>query len=123
MSEALKVLIIDDNHLFRESLSLLIEKHRFIVVGKIDQIADAWSLIEQKNPNIICLDLVMPEQDTLNFIVQVKKKYPAISTIVCSSLKEEHIVSKALETGCFDYLFKPFEEQRLIQSLEKAGAA
>ncbi|MGI9549050.1 MAG: response regulator transcription factor [Bdellovibrionales bacterium] len=123
MSEALKVLIIDDNHLFRESLSLLIEKHRFIVVGKIDQIADAWSLIEQQNPNIICLDLVMPEQDTLNFIVQVKKKYPAISTIVCSSLKEEHIVSKALETGCFDYLFKPFEEQRLIQSLEKAGAA
>ncbi len=119
----LKILVVDDNHLFRESLTVLMEKHRYTVVGKTDQIQEACSLIEEKQPDIIFLDLVMPEQDTLKFISQVKKQHPKISIIVCSSLTEEHIVLKALETGCFDYIFKPLDEERLVQSVEKAGAA
>ncbi len=119
----IKILIVDDNHLFRESLTTLLEKHCFVVVGKTDQIEEAFLLIEEKQPDVIFLDLVMPEQDTLKFISQVKKQHANTPVIVCSSLTEEHIVSKALETGCFDFLFKPLDEERLIQSIEKAGAA
>ena len=120
---SIKILIVDDSHLFRESLATLMEKHRFTIIGKTDQVEEALNLIEEKQVDVICLDLVMPEQDTLKFISQVKKQHPKISIIVCSSLTEEHIVSKVLESGCFDYIFKPLDEERLIQSVEKAGAA
>jgi len=123
MLQPRKILIVDDNPLFRESLSVLLEKHRFLVVGQTGQIQEVFGLLKEKQVDILCLDLVIPEQDTLEFMLQVKKLYPKMPIIICSSLKEEHIISQALEKGCFDYLFKPVDEMRLIQSFNRAGAA
>lgn len=117
----MRVLIIDDNPLFCKSVKTLLE-NQFHVVGETGCLKTASTLIKQEKPKALILDLVIPGQDVLQFMKQTKQEYPHIGIIVCSSLKEEHIVSRVLEAGCFDYIFKPLKEQKLFLSLEKIGA-
>lgn len=76
--------------------------------------------IQNKKPQVVILDLVIPEEDVLNLIQTIKALHPKLPLIVCSSLREEHIVFKILKAGCFDYIFKPFEEKQLAESIQKA---
>lgn len=122
-NQDLKILLIDDNKLFRDSLALFLEKHHFQVLAKIDQLEQAWSFFKEKKVSVVFLDLVMPEQDSINFLSKMKNMYPHIPVIVCSSLKQEHVIAKALEAGCFDYLVKPLDEHRIIECLQSFSKA
>ena len=118
-SEKIKILLIDDNKLFRDSLSACLDKHQYEVVAELDKLNEAFTYVKDDKVSVVFLDLVMPNQDSLSFLSTVKRQYPKIKIIVCSSLKEEHVISKALEAGCFDYLSKPLEEPKLMECLEK----
>ena len=118
----LKILALDDSPLFRESLRQLAGKHHFEVAGETGRTEELPRLIKETSPDAVLLDLVMPQRDILALIRRLKSQYPRLPLIACSSLRGEHIVSKALEAGCFDYIFKPFEARRLVESLKKAAA-
>lgn len=119
LQTGLTALLIDDNEIFRKSLKLFLEKHHCEVLCETDSLEEAKASIKNQEPSIIILDLVMPEQDSLKFLSGMKQGQYNIPIVVCSSLTEEHVISKALEAGCFDYLTKPLEEEKLLAILEK----
>ena len=122
MSEKIKVLILEDNEIFYKIFKELSEKKSFEIVGFSKTAKDLLQKIKDKKPEVLILDLVIPKENVLELIQDIKKLYPKIPLIVYSSLKEDHIVSKVLEAGCFDYIFKPFPEDRLVESIKKAVA-
>ena len=122
MSEKIKVLVLEDNEIFQENFKELSEKHSFEVLGFSKTAKDLLQQIKDKKPEVLILDLVIPEENVLDLIQNIKKSYPDIPLIACSSLKEDHIVSKVLKAGCFDYIFKPFKEEQLVESIKKAVA-
>ncbi len=115
-----KILAFDDSPLFRESLKRLADKGCFEIAGETDQAEELLQLIETASPQAILLDLAVPGQNAIELIGRIKKLAPDLPLIACSGLREEHVVSKALEAGCFDYIFKPFEEKRLAESVQRA---
>ena len=122
MAEKIKLLVFEDSELFREAFLELSKKYSFEILGFSQSSKDLLRQIEEKNPQAVILDLVVPEEDTFELIQNIKNRDPKLSIIACSSLKEDHIVSKALKAGCFDYIFKPFEEEDLAQSIKNAVA-
>lgn len=122
MSEQIKLVVLEDNEIFRELFLELSKKHAFEVAGFSKTSKDLLKQIKENNPQAVILDLVIPEEDSLELIQTIKQLYPDLALIACSSLKEEHIVTKVLKAGCFDYIFKPFKEEDLVQSIKKATA-
>lgn len=122
MPENIKLLVLEDNEIFQKSFLELSKRHSFEILGLSKTAKDLLQQIQDKKPQVVILDLVIPEEDVLTLIQTIKSLYPEIPLIVCSSLKEEHVVSKVLKAGCFDYIFKPFEEKQLAESIQKAVA-
>ena len=122
MTKKIKVLVLEDNEIFQKNFLEISEKHSFQVVGLSKTTQDLLKQIKEKTPQVLILDLVIPEEDTLELIQNLKKLYPELPLIACSSLREDHIVSKVLKAGCFDYIFKPFEEEHLVESIKRAVA-
>ena len=120
MPQKIKVLVIEDTEIFRKNFQQIAEKHRFEIVGEADEQEETLKIIAEKQPNVAILDLVLPGQDIMEFIQAVKKQFPDLPLIACSTLKEEHIMADILQAGCFDYIVKPFEEKRLVESIQSA---
>ena len=122
MEEKIKVLVLEDNEIFQKNILEISNKYNFEIVGLSKTVKDLLQQIRDKQVQVVLLDLIIPEENVLDLIQTVKRLYPDLPLIVCSSLKEEHIVSKVLKAGCFDYIFKPFTEEHLVESIKKAVA-
>lgn len=116
------MLVLEDNEIFRKAFLELAKKHSFEVAGLSKSSQELLNQIRDHKPHVVVLDLVIPEEDILDLIQKIKNLYPDLPLIACSSLKEDHVVSKVLRAGCFDYIFKPFKEEDLVQSIKKAVA-
>ena len=120
MSNNIKLLILEDNEIFQKNFLELSKKHSFEVVGLSKTAKDLLKQLKEKQVQVVILDLVIPEENILELIHNIKAFYPDLPLIVCSSLTEDHIVSKVLKAGCFDYIFKPFKEEDLVQAIKNA---
>ncbi|MCE1188876.1 MAG: chemotaxis response regulator protein-glutamate methylesterase [Ignavibacteria bacterium] len=130
-SKKIKVLVVDDSAVVRQTLSEILNSFNDIEV--IDTAADpliAIKKIEQRLPDVITLDIEMPNMDGLTFLEKIMKQRP-IPVIICSSLAEEgsDIAIHALELGAVDIITKPkmgtkvFLEESRIRIYDSVKAA
>ncbi|MBS4208330.1 response regulator transcription factor [Bacillus sp. FJAT-50079] len=107
-----KVLVVDDEYKIRSLLTLYLLEHEYEVItagnGK-----EALSLIEQQNPDIVVLDIILPDISGLNLCKHIRK-YKEIPVIYLSCLQESETIITGLEYGGDDYLTKPFDPNVLI---------
>lgn len=122
MDEKIRLVVLEDNEIFKEAFLNFSQKRSFELAGFCANSKDLLNQIKEKKPQAVILDLVVPEEDTLELIQTIKRLYSDLPLIACSSLTEDHIVAKALKAGCFDYIFKPFKEEDLAQSIKRAVA-
>lgn len=122
MPEKIKLLVLEDNEIFQKNFLEFSKKYSFQVLGFNKTAKELLQQIKNEQPQVVILDLVIPEENILELIYTIKNSYPDIPLIACSSLKEDHIVSKVLKAGCFDYIFKPFKEDDLATAIKKAAA-
>lgn len=104
----LKVMLVDDELLVRLGIKSLIdwEKHNFEFIGDASDGEKALELMEQRVPDILLTDIVMPRMNGLELIELVRKRYPNTLIIVLSSHNEFDYVRKAMKLGVEDYLLK-----------------
>ena len=120
--ETIKLLIFEDNEAFQKVFTELSKKLGFEIIAFCKSSKELLEQIKLNPPQVVLVDLVVPEEDTLSLIEQVRSLYPQVPLIACSSLTEESVVSKALKAGCYDYIFKPFKEKELVESIKSAVA-
>ena len=117
-----KVMILDDNKDFIEILKNYINsKTDFEVVCYDYDGKNANKLIEEFKPDIMLLDIVMPEKDGLNVLEDMQKitnvKLPAV--VVMSAIGQEKITQAAISLGALYYVVKPFDISKLVERLAK----
>lgn len=114
----LKCLIVDDEVPARDELRYLLSFTSDItVVGEADNAAEAIALATQMHPNVIFLDINMRDVDGLEAAAILRKIQPH-AMIVFATAYDEYAV-KAFEIGAVDYLLKPFEQERITQTVER----
>lgn len=119
-SEKIKVLIVDDSKTIRTLLSSVLETaSNMEVVGQAADAFEAESLRVRLNPDVMTLDIHMPEKDGVTYLEEILNKEPIPVVMVSDlSLKEASPVMKALEIGAFDYFQKPAASDLATQGPE-----
>lgn len=117
MSEPLRVIIVDDEPLARDSIRMLLEDDRDVrVVGEASG-ADAAALIARTRPDILFLDIQMPEVDGFALLDQIGAD--AVPAIVFVTAYDRYAL-RAFEVHALDYLLKPFDDRRFADALSHA---
>ncbi|MDM8549170.1 chemotaxis-specific protein-glutamate methyltransferase CheB [Desulfobacterales bacterium HSG2] len=110
MENDLKILVVDDAVVYRQILSKIVSKFENAeLIGTAPSGRIALSKIELKQPDLVLLDVFMPEMDGLETLGRIKKQYPHIDVIMLSGVDKEtaNLTMKALEAGALDFIPKP----------------
>lgn len=115
----MRVLITDDAAFMRMMLKDILTKNGHEVVGEAANGAEMLIKYEETQPDIVTLDITMPEMDGLTAIKELRKKHPDANVIMCSAMGQQSMVIDAIQSGAKDFIVKPFQAERVIECLEK----
>ena len=117
----IKILIVDDHLVVREGLKLILEtNHRYEVVAEASNGLQTFQLIETHKPDIILLDLNMPEMDGLETMTMLKAKGINIPIIILTTYNEDKMMVRGLELGAKGYLLKDTGREMIFRSIDAA---
>ena len=115
-----KVLIIDDAKFVRNLIKKVVEKMDFAeVIGEASNGLEGVSLYKKLKPDLVTMDLVMPDSNGINAIEQIIKFDQDAKIIVISAIGQEMSVLEATEKGAKDYIKKPFREEQIFSTFER----
>jgi len=113
------VLVVDDAAFMRVSIKNMISKHGFEVVGEAENGLQAVEKYKELSPDIVTLDITMPEMTGLEALKEIMKINPNAIVVMCSALGQESMVREAVVTGAKGFVVKPFKEDVIVSALQK----
>ena len=122
MSTPLKLMIVDDHAIVREGLAMLLGEETDIeVVGEARDGVDALTRINHLQPDVVLMDLVMPQMDGITATTQIRQKYPHCQVLVLTSFAEDQRVPDAIQAGAVGYLLKDVLKEDLLSAIHAAA--
>lgn len=113
-----KVLIADDHHVVRRGLMFFLKTQQDIeVVGEAVNGKEAVEMAGRLNPDIVLMDLVMPEMDGIQATRKIKEQHPGIIVLMLTSFSDRDHVLPAMEAGAAGYQLKDIEPDELVESI------
>ncbi|HEX4923006.1 MAG TPA: response regulator [Bdellovibrionales bacterium] len=119
---SVRILVADDAAFIREVLTQIIAKAGFELVGEASDGAEAIEIALREKPDVIIMDIVMPNKSGIQATQEILEKLPRTRIIACTTEGQESMVFKALEAGCCDYVTKPFKVQQIIDLIRNSAA-
>lgn len=117
---ALKVLIIDDSPVLRIMLSEMLKSLGHTVLGEADSGASGLKAFRELKPELVTLDISLPDENGLQVLEKLRKLDPAARVIVVTGNDQKAVEAAALKLRALGVLHKPFDEAELAAMLEKA---
>lgn len=114
-----KILIADDATFMRMMLKDILSHAGFITLIEAKNGREAINLFKVEKPELILLDVTMPDMDGLRALEEIKEINPDVKIIMCSSMGQEEIVSECFEKGADDFIMKPFKPERVVQAVSQ----
>ena len=114
-----KVLIVDDAPFIRASLKAMLERNGFEIAGEAVDGVDGIEKYKLVTPDIVTMDITMPEMDGVESLKEILKYDPNAKVIMLSAIGQENMIKRAVVNGAKSFVVKPFKEEKLIQTLTK----
>ncbi|MDT8716679.1 response regulator [Clostridium sp. 19966] len=115
-----KVLIVDDAAFMRMMIKDILEKNGYEVVGEANNGIKAVELYKKEKPDIVTMDITMPDMDGIEAVKQIKAFDGAAKVIMCSAMGQQTMVMDAIKAGARDFIVKPFQADRVLEAVKKA---
>jgi NarL family two-component system response regulator LiaR len=116
--KVIKVLIVDDHLMVREGLKSFLDLYDEIeIVGQASNGQEAIGRAQELKPDVILMDLVMPEMDGATTIAQLKNKGSSAKFIVLTSYAADQLIFQALKAGALGYLMKDVSPENLVDAI------
>jgi DNA-binding NarL/FixJ family response regulator len=120
--EIIKIVVADDHPLMREALVTAIEGEAGLqVIGQANNGLEALELVDELEPDVVLIDLMMPEMDGLEAVETLQQTHPEISIMVVSSAEEEEKVFAAVQAGALGYFPKTAPRSYLLEGIRKVA--
>ena len=117
-----RILIVDDAAFMRMMLKDILTKNGFEVCGEGVNGKDGVSKFKELNPDLVTLDITMPEMTGLDALKEIKAINPDAKVVMCSAMGQQAMVIEAIQSGARDFIVKPFQADRVIDSINKIFA-
>ncbi|MBK8988294.1 MAG: response regulator transcription factor [Chloroflexi bacterium] len=123
MSEPpIKVMIVDDHAIVREGLTMLLNEETGVqVIGEARNGAEALAHLDHLQPDVVLMDLMMPEMDGIAATAAIRQKFPACQVLVLTSFAEDQRVPDAIQAGAIGYLLKDVLRADLLRAIHAAA--
>jgi len=114
-----RILIVDDAKFMRMTLSTILTKAGHEIVGEGENGRDAIRLYRELKPDLVTLDITMPEVTGIEAVKEIKNEFPDAKVIMCSAMGQQKMVVEAIESGAKDFIVKPFDASRVLEAVER----
>jgi NarL family two-component system response regulator LiaR len=122
VQDTIRVLLIDDHAIIRDGIrSLLATEPDITVVREADNGRDGVSMAERLRPDVILMDLVMPEMDGIEATRRIMASRPEARILVLTSFAAEDKVFPAIKAGAFGYLLKDSDSEELVRAIHEVS--
>ncbi len=118
----IRVLIADDHAVVRQGLKMFLSLNSdFEIIGEATNGAEALRMAHQLNPDVVLMDLLMPEMDGITATAAIRRELPDTEVIALTSVLEDKSVTGAIRAGAIGYLLKDTESDELIRAIKAAA--
>jgi two-component system chemotaxis response regulator CheY len=114
-----KILIVDDAAFMRLMLKNIVQKGGHEVVGEAENGSDAIEKYMSLKPDIVTMDITMPIMEGIEAVKHIKASDPGAKIIMCSAMGQQGMVVQAIQAGAKEFIVKPFQEERVLESINK----
>jgi two-component system chemotaxis response regulator CheY len=115
-----KILIVDDNDLIRTLLRGILRAEDCEILGEARNGTLALDFIERSKPDMVFLDVMMPEMDGLETLQNIKRLYPEIIVVMITGSPSKENVQESIQGGASGFIIKPFNSAKVIETLHRA---
>ena len=113
------VLVVDDAKFMRMTLKNMLNNTSYKIVGEAENGEEAIEQYRILQPDLVTMDITMPVMDGLNAAKLILAEFPAAKIIMCSAMGQQKMVIEAIEAGAKDFIVKPFDGSRVIDSMNR----
>ncbi len=118
----IRVMITDDHLIVREGLRLILETTDEIeIVGEARDGAECLALVASLKPDVILMDLQMPNMDGITAIGHLRRDHPEIAIVILTTFNEDEMMLRGLQAGARGYLLKDTDRENLLDTIQAAA--
>ena len=118
-----KILIVDDAAFMRMMIKDILTKNGYEVVAEAANGVQAVELYKTHQPDLVTMDITMPEMDGIEAVKQIKAVNPGAKIVMCSAMGQQSMVMDAIKAGANDFIVKPFQAERVLEAINKVLGA
>lgn len=116
---AKNILICDDAAFMRMMIKDILTKNGYNVAGEAENGLKAVEKYKETNPDLVLMDITMPEMDGIQALREIKKVNSSALVIMCSAMGQQAMVIESIQAGAKDFIVKPFQAERVIEAVKK----
>ena len=115
-----RIMVVDDAAFMRMMLKDILTKGGYEVVGEAENGLKAVDKYKELTPDLVLMDITMPELDGIGAVRQIKGIDPNAKIIMCSAMGQQAMVLESIQAGAKDFIVKPFQADRILEAVSKA---
>src|SRR6187551_511759 len=116
--ENINILLVDDHTIVRDGIkATLKDQTNFIIVGEAVNGVEAIESVKQLNPDVVIMDITMPEMNGIDAAMVISKKYPNSKVLILSMHDNETYILKSVEAGAYGYLLKDVDKAEFVKAI------
>lgn len=116
---AKNILICDDAAFMRMMIKDILTKNGYNIAGEAENGAKAIEKYNELKPDLVLMDITMPEMDGIEALKKIKAGDPNAMVIMCSAMGQQAMVIESIQSGAKDFIVKPFQADRVIEAVKK----
>ncbi len=116
---AKNILICDDAAFMRMMIKDILTKNGYNVAGEAENGAKAVEKYNEVKPDLVLMDITMPEMDGIQALKKIKENDPSALVIMCSAMGQQAMVIESIQAGAKDFIVKPFQADRVLEAVQK----
>ncbi len=114
----LNILVVDDSRIIRKKLKKHIDNIGHNIIGEAETGSEAIELCKNLKPDLITMDINMPDIDGVTAIKNIRKFDKNVDIIIITSNGQERMIANSLKAGAKGYMLKPINEEKLFNAIE-----
>ena len=114
-----RILVVDDAAFMRMMLKDILTKSGFEIAGEAENGLRAIECYKEVSPDLVLMDITMPELDGIGAVKQIKAEDPNAKIIMCSAMGQQAMVLESIQAGARDFIVKPFQADRIVEAVKK----
>jgi len=116
---AKNILVCDDAAFMRMMIKDILTKNGYNIAGEAENGLKAVEKYKEVTPDLVLMDITMPEMDGIQALKEIKKVDAAAKIIMCSAMGQQAMVIESIQAGAKDFIVKPFQAERVLEAVKK----